>query len=64
MNKQDFLHLYGKTVYEVRLDLAIRLWHVLSPEGNATADYCLENADRFVDGLLKEDDEILKDRWK
>jgi hypothetical protein len=58
MTKQEFLLLYGKSVYQVRLEVASTLW-CRREEDNS--DDCLELADAFVDGLLKEDPRELGD---
>jgi hypothetical protein len=51
MTKQEFLELYGKSIYQVRLEIASQMWcrEPTSP------DYCLTSADDFVGALLKED---------
>jgi hypothetical protein len=51
MTKQEFLELYGKNIYQVRLEIASHSWC----EGTERVADCLANADIFVNALLKED---------
>jgi hypothetical protein len=52
MTKQEFLELYGKSVYQVRLEIASQMW---CREPTVSPDYCLTSADDFLEALLKED---------
>jgi hypothetical protein len=58
MTKQDFLELYGKSVYQVRLEIATQMF---CRDSALDPDWCLDNADGFIVALLKEDVEGLYD---
>jgi predicted Zn-dependent protease len=59
VTKQDFNHIYEQSVYEIRLRVAIGLLAV----PGITADMALEEADMFVERLLKEDAHSLTHRF-
>lgn len=58
MTKQEFQELYGKSVYQVRLEIASQLWC----RGEA-GDECLKSASIFVKGLLQEDAKYLSEEF-
>jgi hypothetical protein len=60
MTKQEFLERYGKSVYQVRLEVASALWC----RGEENLDGCLDLADSFVLGLLGEDAQGREDSLK
>lgn len=51
MTKQEFIHTYGKSVYQVRLETAMS--YFVSRDN--TPGQCLHHADRFVAMLLEEE---------
>jgi hypothetical protein len=57
VTKQEFLHLYGKSVYQVYLEMACQTWFKVTPKE------CLQTAHDFVKALLEEDVEELKGRY-
>jgi hypothetical protein len=57
MTKQEFLELYGKSVYQIRLEIASKLW---CANRGKDFDFCLPDANAFVNYLLKEDLKLLK----
>lgn len=59
MTKQDLLHTYGRSVYEIRLEVATKLF----TSGYTQVHKCLELADKFIEELLKEDIEKLTSKF-
>ena len=59
MTEADIMHLYGKSVYQIRLEMAERLFGA----DGYKADLALKKADEFVSALQAEDDDELKDRF-
>jgi hypothetical protein len=60
MTKQEFLELYGKSVYQVYLEMASTLFCRRDPERISVEDV-LEEATIFVNVLLEEEIEELKE---
>ena len=59
MTKQEILELYGQSVYQIRLQLAIHFYCA-----GENVDDALQNADGFVLNLLAENAEEVKARFK
>ena len=55
MTKHQILETYGKSIYQIRLDVAMRHYG-----GEADAKRALSIADRFIRELLNEDIDDLK----
>jgi len=51
MTKHEVLHTYDRSVYQIRLEVATKLF----TGGYTQVHKCLELADKFVEELLKED---------
>lgn len=60
MTKQDINHVYEQSVYQIRLQVAIRLLAV----PGISMDEALEEADKFVFRLQQEDAQWLQNRYK
>jgi hypothetical protein len=60
MTKQEINHIYERSVYEIRLDVAIRLLTV----PGVTHDQALEEADKFIARLQDEDASQLLSRYR
>jgi len=52
MNKHQILETYGKSIYQIRLDVALRLY---SGPDTITPEECLRIADDFLKALSAED---------
>ena len=52
MTKQEILATYGKSLYQIRLEVAMQRYGFAS--GNVAPEDCLEDADRFIDALQAE----------
>jgi hypothetical protein len=59
MNKVEILNLYDRSVYEIRLDIAIRIF----VQEETPPQECLESADRFVLALMDEEADELRERF-
>jgi len=59
MTKQDIVHMYGKSVYQIRLEVAERLYGV--PDYDALS--ALAVADEFVNALKAEDIDALREKF-
>jgi len=59
MTKQDIVHMYGKSVYQIRLEVAERLYGV--PYYDALS--ALAVADEFVNALKAEDIDALREKF-
>jgi hypothetical protein len=51
MTTQEFIDLYGKSVYQVRLEVASQIF---CRDSALDPDWCLNNVDRFIEALLLE----------
>jgi hypothetical protein len=51
MTKQDLVHTYGLSVYQIRLQIATALYAKLDRQ----PEEALKAADKFVESLLNED---------
>jgi hypothetical protein len=60
MTKQEINHVYEKSVYEIRLEVAMRLISV----AGVTQERALEEADRFVLLLGEEEYNSLINRYR
>jgi hypothetical protein len=60
MTKQEINHVYEKSVYEIRLEVAMRLLSV----AGVTQERALEEADRFVTLLQEEEYNSLVNRYR
>jgi hypothetical protein len=60
MTKQEFLELYGKSVYQVRLEVASHLW---CQDSDKAPHYRLQDADTFIKALLAEDAKQLRQSY-
>jgi hypothetical protein len=59
MTKQEIVEYYGRSVYEIRLDLAMRLFGA----GYKSVKKCLELADQFVAELQNENGDELEAKF-
>jgi hypothetical protein len=60
MTKQDFIHIYDQSVYQIRLQTAINLYVKL----NRQPEEAIKAADAFVSALQSENIEWLKDLYE
>jgi len=60
MTASEFLHLYGKSIYQVRLELIMALWS--RPECVET-DETFKIADRMCRALLQENEQAIINRF-
>jgi hypothetical protein len=59
MTKQEVLEFYGRSVYQIRLDVALRLFGHTERD----ASFCLKLGDEFVAALQAEEIEKLEARF-
>jgi hypothetical protein len=60
MTKQEFTHIYGKSVYATRLDIASDIYRNSSYDGKKS----LEFADRFITVMLSEDKNTVENMFE